>query len=419
METSNRHIILRQRLDIELAAYTELDRHALAEEFSRLGRILIPGMLDTILSAEAGPDEFKYIDKLELVLELEHWNKVEDSLRRQLPELFKKALLDNAEKNRTRRPSGAPTGPSHWLFHFLENGSLPWNAPENLSPEEGREWLNVNLLPDNTLVGKLRELLLRNEQALIRFMRHFGWTTCQQLLQVLEPKFDENWPRNQIKHQLVFKNDPSAKQLEAWRRLLRQPAMRPEELKLHRQRKEKNEEAIHKTFPGTEQDSEQTESLFVSDAGMILMHPFLPRLLVILGWVKDQQPSSEKAASLLHFLAWRSKPVAEWDLILPKILLGVPLSQSVQVVELDDNIIKEGEKMLKALIQHWSVLKNTSIEGLQESFLQRPGRITQKMGHWQLKVDQRPFDLLLDQIPWNIQVIRLPWMTQPLYVEWV
>ena len=75
-------------------------------------------------------------------------------------------------------------------------------------------------------------------------------------------------------------------------------------------------------------------------------------------------------------------------------------------------------EMLMAIIGHWSILKNTSIEGLRNSFLQREGRLENRDDQWRLTVQQMGHDMLLDHVPWNFRMIKLPWMNQLLMVEW-
>ena len=75
--------------------------------------------------------------------------------------------------------------------------------------------------------------------------------------------------------------------------------------------------------------------------------------------------------------------------------------------------------MLGSVIEHWVILKNTSIEGLRESFLQRNGKLTFANNEWLLQVEQKPYDMLLQSLPWNIGIIKLAWMRNILKTEWI
>jgi hypothetical protein len=75
--------------------------------------------------------------------------------------------------------------------------------------------------------------------------------------------------------------------------------------------------------------------------------------------------------------------------------------------------------MLEAVIFYWDILQDTSIEGLQNSFLQRKGKISVRDdGDWLLQVEQAGYDLLLGHLPWTYSIIKLPTMSKTLWVEW-
>jgi hypothetical protein len=80
--------------------------------------------------------------------------------------------------------------------------------------------------------------------------------------------------------------------------------------------------------------------------------------------------------------------------------------------------IEQIDALLQSVIEHWAVLKNTSPEGLRESFLQREGRLVFQNDQWELTVQKQAHDILLDYLPWNISMVRLLWMPYPLIVKW-
>ena len=77
-----------------------------------------------------------------------------------------------------------------------------------------------------------------------------------------------------------------------------------------------------------------------------------------------------------------------------------------------------GDTLLHGVTQNWSMLRNSSIDTLLETFLQREGRLINKTDSWSLKVETKPYDMMLDTLPWNISTIMLSWMEKVLYVEW-
>ena len=75
--------------------------------------------------------------------------------------------------------------------------------------------------------------------------------------------------------------------------------------------------------------------------------------------------------------------------------------------------------MLQSVLEYWTILKNTSIESLRESFLMRAGKLSFDGKEWLLQVEQKGYDVLLQNLPWNISMIKLPWMKYLLRTEWV
>lgn len=163
------------------------------------------------------------------------------------------------------------------------------------------------------------------------------------------------------------------------------------------------------------------DGIFINNAGLVLMHPFLPRFFESLEIVNHSGVlRSERALCLLHYLATGQSQAPEYELVLPKILCGllpdspVSIEQEITETESDESIV-----LINAVISHWEALRNTSIDGLRGSFLNRPGKLIRKSdGDWQLQVESRTFDVLLDQLPWGIAMIQLPWMKKVLWVEW-
>ena len=79
---------------------------------------------------------------------------------------------------------------------------------------------------------------------------------------------------------------------------------------------------------------------------------------------------------------------------------------------------EESQLLLESVIEHWAVLKNTSVDGLRNSFLQRAGKLTWQQGKWKMIVEDKGFDLLIDYLPWQFRMIKLPWMPWMLEVNW-
>jgi hypothetical protein len=166
---------------------------------------------------------------------------------------------------------------------------------------------------------------------------------------------------------------------------------------------------------------EAADGIYIENAGLVLLHPFLPQFFSALDIAaKDQLIKPERALCLLHFLATGQSVAPEYELVLPKILCNLPLLAPVDSSpELSDPEKEEATALLDAVIGHWEVLRNTSPDGLRGTFLLRPGKVSQRGdGDWLLQVEASSFDILLDQLPWGIAMIKLPWMETLLWVEW-
>jgi Contractile injection system tape measure protein len=162
------------------------------------------------------------------------------------------------------------------------------------------------------------------------------------------------------------------------------------------------------------------EGIFVECAGLVLLHPFLPRLFETLHIAKDGslvQP--ERALCLMHFLATGERRAPEYALVVPKILCNLPLEEPVAApVELTVEEEDEAATLLQAVIHHWDALGNTSVDGLRGTFLVRAGKLSRRGDDDVLQVEPRSFDILLDKLPWGLGAIQLPWMKKILWVEW-
>ncbi|WP_028046732.1 contractile injection system tape measure protein [Cellulomonas sp. URHE0023] len=175
------------------------------------------------------------------------------------------------------------------------------------------------------------------------------------------------------------------------------------------------------TQPATQADRGEDPGLLVDSAGLVLLHPFLPRFFETLGVaVGDDVVTPDRGLCLLHHLATGEVVAPEHRLTLAKALCGLPLEMpSAADVGLTDDETAESVALLEAAIGHWDALRGTSPDALRLEFLQRPGVLSVTGdGDWLLRVDARTVDILLDQLPWGCSYVRLPWMGRPMIVEW-
>ncbi len=186
--------------------------------------------------------------------------------------------------------------------------------------------------------------------------------------------------------------------------------------------------------------SETTEPLFdlpenyrqkevrikVQNAGLVLLHPFFESFFANSGIVVDKENkisagSLSEAAALLHFLATGNEEIQEFELGFIKILLGMDPDQPLMVFKglLTLRHKEEAKTLLRSVITHWSILKNSSPDGLRSSFLQRYALLYQSDEGWKMQMESKTFDVLLNQLPWSYSIVKLPWMDKPIFTEWI
>jgi hypothetical protein len=165
------------------------------------------------------------------------------------------------------------------------------------------------------------------------------------------------------------------------------------------------------------------EALYVDNAGLVLVWPFLTRYFNAVGLLRDgcftSPAAQERAVLLLHYVATGSVDAPEQQLVVPKLLAGWrdgdPVGSSIDLTE---NERRETGDLLASILENWSALKGTSADGFRGAFLQREGRLARGESGWELLVARVGYDVLLDRLPWGISLVVLPWMPQPLFVEW-
>ncbi|MGP1453226.1 MAG: contractile injection system tape measure protein [Segatella oris] len=166
------------------------------------------------------------------------------------------------------------------------------------------------------------------------------------------------------------------------------------------------------------------ERISVWNSGLVLFHPFLRTFFTRIGLMDPlgEFKSDEcrfRAAYLLHALTGSTEPPQDHLMTLNKLLCGInillPLDYDFEITEEEQNQITS---LIKAVINNWTVIKNTSVAGFQETFVRRPGMIERSQDDWILRVESHGVDILLEEIPWNINLIALSWMDYLIHVDW-
>ena len=168
---------------------------------------------------------------------------------------------------------------------------------------------------------------------------------------------------------------------------------------------------------------QKEDSIYVKNAGLVLIHPFLLRFFSNLSLIENEEfisaESHQRALVLLHFLATGEMEVEEHALVTAKLLCGYPLHKPVQKqFDLTAEEKDECELLIKNIVGQWDILGNTTADGLRQGFLQREGKFSSEKGKQTLYIEPQAIDLLLDYIPWSISMVKLPWMNDILWIEW-
>jgi hypothetical protein len=168
----------------------------------------------------------------------------------------------------------------------------------------------------------------------------------------------------------------------------------------------------------------QGDELYVDNAGIVILHPFLRHFLERLDLVDDHKQfrdvaARHRAVGLLQFAVNEDPFPPEYLLPLNKVLCGLELDDVFDFgPPATDAEAEECTNLLNAVIANAPILKNMSVNGLRGTFLARRGVLSSRDGAWLLRVERETYDVVLDRFPWTMQWVKLPWMDAPLRVEW-
>ena len=168
---------------------------------------------------------------------------------------------------------------------------------------------------------------------------------------------------------------------------------------------------------------EADDSFEIYNAGLVVLAQFLPLFFDALGLLEDKSFSTEQSAvrgaQILQFICTCSTEMPEQDMILNKILCGLPIDTPLPgTLHISNYEKEEVDNLLASVIEHWKALKGTSAKGLRQTFLNRTGMIKIENNGWSIFIERTTVDVLLDHLPWSISIIKLPWNDKFIHVEW-
>ena len=468
------HVIRTQVLDV--TTDNSADAFNLQQRMHTLFYSVLLPLIEKTFDQLSPSDRIVYLDSLSIdlgiltieALDREYWTiEFTSLLTRQLQE----AILTQSLAKRAETNLGSVS--RQWLF-YMQHGYLPWN-----SGTIGEGWYNQvlqELATDYETTALLRRLILTDQKALRRISRLKVTGFLVHLAEVLTGRnqsnlllylqlFEKVWTKINSKG-LSGRNTPdtatnfwspiflycasfanadvnvlieqavlAALDKPTLRLLLKQSShedlLSPFLPNIRRrladrfQPDEKYQHPVETTGPKKETSRSPIpeEGVFVEQAGLVLLHPFIVPFFKIFdlhnGQYFHHAMAQQKGLSLLHFLATGNEEPEEHSLVVPKILCGYALDEPVEHQPLSIIEKDEAEELLRAVIDKWNILKSSSIEALRQSFLKRGGKlVSNSNGNFQLFVEAESLDVLLDHLPWGMSMIKFPWMNQILKVDW-
>ncbi len=342
------------------------------------------------------------LERVEVVLPIE----TVEQLEREVPAVFSQELRLALQKAVNAAPVRTPT--LRLLNDFLRSGRFDWQAGEARAFGE-------------RIVAEAKHWTADEWDGFFRFLASdfslFFWRLTQ-----VQGKF----PRQALAQLHKLADDratrafspavPSEQAKQAWQRLLplagygKPTEGTPPSSSPIREKRPKVTAPTATPQPVAE--------YFPPNAGLVILHPYLGYLAKETACWQNEVLDHHRLAALLHYAVSGNEPFLEWEQPLTKILLGLPLETPLLPVILTDADREAVDELLRGIIGHWSILGNTSPDGLRGGFLQRPGKLYATPGGWQLLVENRGHDLLLAHLPWSINLVKSPWMAQMLQVSW-
>ncbi len=176
--------------------------------------------------------------------------------------------------------------------------------------------------------------------------------------------------------------------------------------------------------PFPQNTPEDAETIVVSNAGIVILHPFLKFFFEGLGLLNNELQFKNadaifKAIHLLQFFATGEETAEETDLVLNKILCGLDISEPVpQSVQLSEEEKEECIFLMKTVLERWEALRTGNPAALRDTYLRREGILKRAGQSWNLLIERNTFDIMLEKLPWSVSLVKLPWCEEILYVEW-
>ena len=293
-----------------------------------------------------------------------------------------------------------------WLISAFKEEESVYNKPTS---DEAINWYR------KTKISVLPIIIQQPVKKLISLKKQYSALVIEVLQDILIEEFKRtDSPVNWLKEQQLW-----SKPLQE---LMKEGQALPIERIVKKWIEILEEKEQKKTRDATPFDT--SEPLYVENAGLILLNPYLGRLFKMLGYVEGKtfinDEKRDRAVCLLQFIATKQTNFQEYDLTINKLFCGMEITDYVDTsIVLTEKEKETCESMRSAVVSHWKALGNCSNDNLRATFLMRSGGLKRELQGWQLTVEKKAYDLLLERIPWGIGVVSFPWMKDLVVVDWM
>ena len=329
------------------------------------------------------------------------------------------------------------------LFYFLVKGIYPWwyKKADQISP--GRLLENLSA---NEIEGLLLRILSFNkrnnedetERLIRRIFIHLPASRHKDFIHRLLALYNNQTLTENI--ETLIKNSPELMETflmtntDFYTRVFQYVVSEPEDYDkniirkfLHQIKDEQtadNNQRPKETINRKKGRETDSDGVYIGNAGLVLLHPFLPVLFDELGLLDEAKQftsisAQQKATVLLYYVQCGADEYKEWEMALNKILCGLDSRELIpDGIALTENEKNECRYMLKTVVNYWEALKGASIESLQNSFILREGKLSWKEDRCLIQVERTGVDILLERLPWGYGTFKFPWLDYLIFTEW-
>lgn len=178
---------------------------------------------------------------------------------------------------------------------------------------------------------------------------------------------------------------------------------------------------VDKEFHTDHLISTEQGATYTDNCGSLLLHPFFKHFFNEFDLLDKNQFKDEtakiKAIQILHFAVTSSESSDEQSIHFLKLLVDLPQNTFVVFSETLTKVEKSKcMELVQQLISEWKILKSTSVETVQQNFLQRKGLVHIQEKNIEIQLEKSGFDILLEQFPYNYSIVKLPWQNKLFFL---